>query len=212
MLQSLQIKNLALVDALDVEFTSGLNVITGETGAGKSMIVGALNLLLGERADKTLLREGAAQCVVEAVFLMARPEELRALLQTSGIECGAEDRLIVKRAFTASGTGRQFVNDEKPGPPRGIELENCYPNPFNYETVIPYKVGERSDVALSIIDVNGRTVRTLDLGEKMPGTYSVRWNGETDAGGQAASGIYLINMIIKDQPYSGKVKKTILIR
>ena len=111
MLQSLQIKNLALVDTLDVEFAPGLNVITGETGAGKSMIIGALNLLLGERADKSLLREGADQCVVEAVFQMARPDELCALLQVSGIECGAEDRLIVKRAFTASGSGRQFVNN-----------------------------------------------------------------------------------------------------
>ena len=61
MLQSLQIKNLALVDTLNVEFESGLNVMTGETGAGKSMIIGALNLLLGERVDKTLLREGADQ-------------------------------------------------------------------------------------------------------------------------------------------------------
>ncbi|MDP2990510.1 MAG: DNA repair protein RecN [Kiritimatiellota bacterium] len=111
MLQSLQIKNLALVDTLNVEFEPGLNVITGETGAGKSMIIGALDLLLGERADKTLLREGADQCVVEAVFQMARPDELHALLQASGIECGAEDRLIVKRAFTASGAGRQFVNN-----------------------------------------------------------------------------------------------------
>jgi len=111
MLQSLQIKNLALVDALNVEFASGLNVITGETGAGKSMIIGALNLLLGERADKSLLREGADQCVVEATFQMTRPDELHALLQASGIECGAEDRLIVKRVFTASGAGRQFVNN-----------------------------------------------------------------------------------------------------
>lgn len=111
MLQSLQIKNLALVDTLDVEFESGLNVITGETGAGKSMIIGALNLLLGERADKTLLREGADQCVVEAAFQMARPDELRALLQASGMECSADDRLIVKRTFAASGAGRQFVNN-----------------------------------------------------------------------------------------------------
>ncbi len=111
MLQSLQIKNLALVDALNVEFEPGLNVITGETGAGKSMIVGALNLLLGERADKTLLREGAEQCVVEAEFQITRPEEICALLQAGGVECGAEDRLIVKRVFAASGAGRQFVNN-----------------------------------------------------------------------------------------------------
>ena len=111
MLQSLQIKNLALVDSIQVEFMPGLNVITGETGAGKSMIIGALNLLLGERADKTLLRKGADQCIVEATFQIARMDELRALLQASGIECGAEDRLIVKRAFAVSGAGRQFVNN-----------------------------------------------------------------------------------------------------
>jgi len=111
MLQSLQIKNLALVDTLAVELAFGLNVITGETGAGKSMIIGALNLLLGERADKTLLREGADQCVVEAVFQMAGPEELRALLQAGGIECGADGGLIIKRTFTAAGGGRQFVNN-----------------------------------------------------------------------------------------------------
>lgn len=111
MLQFLQISNLALVDTLSVEFAPGLNVITGETGAGKSMIIGALNLLLGERADKTLLRKGADQCVVEAIFQMACPGELSALLQASGIECGADDRLIVKRVLTASGAGRQFVNN-----------------------------------------------------------------------------------------------------
>jgi len=111
MLQSLQIKNLALVDTLNVEFESGLNVITGETGAGKSMIVGALNLLLGERADKTLLREGTDQCAVEAAFHVAQPDELHALLQAGGIESETDGRLIVKRTFTASGGGRQFVNN-----------------------------------------------------------------------------------------------------
>ena len=111
MLETLNIKNLALVDALRVEFASGLNVITGETGAGKSMIIGALNLLLGERADKTLLRSGADQCVVEASFHLAQPDDLQALLQASGIECGIDGRLIIKRTFAASGAGRQFVNN-----------------------------------------------------------------------------------------------------
>ncbi len=111
MLQFLQISNLALVDKLSVEFAPGLNVITGETGAGKSMIIGALNLLLGERADKTLLRKGADQCVVEAVFQMTCPGELGSLLQASGIERSVDDRLIVKRVLTASGAGRQFINN-----------------------------------------------------------------------------------------------------
>ena len=67
-LRSLRIRNLALVESLDWELASGFSVVTGETGAGKSVIVGALKLVLGERADKSLIRTGADQCSVEALF------------------------------------------------------------------------------------------------------------------------------------------------
>ncbi|MFH1477307.1 MAG: DNA repair protein RecN [Verrucomicrobiota bacterium] len=166
MLQSLQIKNLALVDTLNVEFTSGLNVITGETGAGKSMIIGALNLLLGERADKTLLRAGADQCVVEAVFQMDRPDELHALLQASGIECGAEERLIVKRAFNASGTGRQFVNNS----PVTLQVLKRIGDllvdmhgPHDHQSLLS------ADFQLNVLDAFGRL-------EKELGAYRAEWN------------------------------------
>ena len=66
MLTTLRIKNLALVDDLTLELSEGLNIITGETGAGKSIIMGALNLILGQRADRSLIRSGADQCVIEA--------------------------------------------------------------------------------------------------------------------------------------------------
>lgn len=111
MLETLAIKNLALVEALQVEFETGLNVITGETGTGKSMIVGALNLLLGERADKTILREGADQCMVEATFNATHSDELQAFLNDGGIESSTDGRLLVKRVFNAAGSGRQFVNN-----------------------------------------------------------------------------------------------------
>ena len=68
MLTTLRVKNMALVESVRVEFAAGLNVITGETGAGKSMLIGALNLLLGERADRQLIRTGADAAGVEAVF------------------------------------------------------------------------------------------------------------------------------------------------
>ena len=105
MLQSLRIRNIAIVEDVAVEFGDGLNVITGETGAGKSVIIGALNLILGDRADKSLIRTGAEQCTVEAVFTISP----RQLLEELGIEAGAE--LIIRRQFNANGTGKVFIND-----------------------------------------------------------------------------------------------------
>ncbi len=111
MLQSLQIRNLALVDALQVEFAPGLNVITGETGAGKSIIVGALGLLLGERADKDLIREGETQCAIEADFSLRQTAGVDALLRGAGLEPCVEGRLVLRRVVSATGAGRQHVNN-----------------------------------------------------------------------------------------------------
>jgi len=108
MLQSLRIRNLAIVEDVRVEFGDNLNVITGETGAGKSVIVGALSLLLGERADKSLIRSGADQCAVEAVFATGR---LKALLEELSLDNGENGEVIVRRQFNAAGTGKVFIND-----------------------------------------------------------------------------------------------------
>jgi len=110
MLQSLQIKNLALAESVRIDFSPGLNVVTGETGAGKSIIIGALSLLLGERADKGVIREGAEQCSIEAVF-NSGPAEIDRLLQESGLPPCGEGTLILRRILSAGGAGRQFVND-----------------------------------------------------------------------------------------------------
>src|ERR1044071_9879900 len=91
----LRIRNLALVEELEWQVTPGFIAVTGETGAGKSMIVGALQLLLGERADKSLIRTGADQCTVEAVFNGDELEKFSAQLDESGIEPG-EGELIIK--------------------------------------------------------------------------------------------------------------------
>ena len=111
MLTTLRIKNLALVAELTLELQPGYNAITGETGAGKSVVIGALNLALGQRADRTLIRSGADSCSVEAVFDVRK---LRAPLQTfldeNGLEPCEEHQLVIKRSLTASGTNRQFVN------------------------------------------------------------------------------------------------------
>lgn len=111
MLQSLRIRNLAIVEDASVEFGPDLNVITGETGAGKSVILGALNLVLGERADKTLIRTGADQCAVEAVLQLDDRNGLNALLDNLGLAACDGGQLIIRRQFNATGTGKCFVND-----------------------------------------------------------------------------------------------------
>jgi DNA repair protein RecN (Recombination protein N) len=110
MLASLRIRNLALVEELEWQPGAGFVAITGETGSGKSIIVGALKLVLGERADKSLIRSGAESCTVEAVFQVAGWKKLNAWLEEQGIEPCEEGQLIVKRVFTVAGTNRQFVN------------------------------------------------------------------------------------------------------
>jgi DNA repair protein RecN (Recombination protein N) len=110
MLSTLRIKNLALVSDLTLQLQPGYNAITGETGAGKSIIIGALHLLLGERADRTLIRSGADNCSVEAVFEGPRVGALQPLLDQSGLEASVGDQLILKRVLTAAGGNRQFVN------------------------------------------------------------------------------------------------------
>jgi DNA repair protein RecN (Recombination protein N) len=111
MLTTLRIKNLALVADLTLELQPGYNVISGETGAGKSIIIGALNLVLGERADRTLLRSGSDSCSVEAVFDIARLRSpLGSFLEESGLEPCEDNQLVLKRTFTAAGTNRQFIN------------------------------------------------------------------------------------------------------
>lgn len=110
MLTTLSIKNLALVESLTWELGAGLVGITGETGAGKSIIVGALKLVLGERADRDLIRTGEDQCTVEAVFETAHIAEINAVLSASGLEECEGGQLIIKRVISAGGQNRQFIN------------------------------------------------------------------------------------------------------
>jgi DNA repair protein RecN (Recombination protein N) len=105
----LRIKNLALVEELEWQTGPGFIAVTGETGAGKSIIIGALQLLLGERADKSLIRTGADLCTVEAVFSGNELQKLNPQLVEAGIE-PCENELILKRSLSSTGTNRQFIN------------------------------------------------------------------------------------------------------
>src|SRR5687767_12465989 len=111
MLTTLRIKNLALVADLTLELQPGYNAITGETGAGKSIVIGALNLALGQRADRTLIRAGAESCAVEALFDVKQLHApLKMFLEENGIEPCEDNQLVIKRVFTVSGANKQFVN------------------------------------------------------------------------------------------------------
>src|SRR3954453_18068430 len=105
----LRIRNLALVEELEWQIGPGFIAVTGETGAGKSIIIGALQLLLGERADKSLIRTGADLCTVEAIFSGAELQKLNSNLAEAGIE-PCEGDLILKRTLSSTGTNRQFIN------------------------------------------------------------------------------------------------------
>ncbi len=109
MLKTLSIKNYALIDELDIEFGSGLNIITGETGAGKSIIIDALNLILGERATQDEVRSGADKTIVEGVFTISGNKKVQRLLEAAEIE--SEEEIIVRREVSAKGQSRAFVND-----------------------------------------------------------------------------------------------------
>ena len=110
MLTLLKIRNLALVDQLLWEPSSGFICITGETGAGKSVIIGAIRLALGERADKTLIRSGEQQCSVEAVFHLPDSSSVHAILNEHGVPPCEDGNLIIKRIISPT-ANRQFLND-----------------------------------------------------------------------------------------------------
>ena len=111
MLAHLAVKNLAIVEEASVDFGPGLNIITGETGAGKSVLMGALDLVLGSRADKSAVREGASEAWVEACFDLADTSAVDALLEQAGLPVCEDGTLLVRRSVAISNSGRCLVND-----------------------------------------------------------------------------------------------------
>ncbi len=111
MIETLRIRNLAIAEDVRVDLAPGLNVITGETGAGKSLLVAALKLVLGERADKTLVRSGEKQCDVEAEFCVGERSDIHGLLDETGLPPCEDGRLVVRRVVSSTGAGRVFIND-----------------------------------------------------------------------------------------------------
>ena len=109
MLKQLYIKNFTLIDTLDIQLHPGFSVITGETGAGKSIILGAIGLLLGQRADSKTIKQGADKCVIDAHFDLSR-YQMETFFTDNDIEYDAQDT-IIRRELTAAGKSRAFIND-----------------------------------------------------------------------------------------------------
>ena len=143
MLQSLRIRNLALIEEVSLDFEAGFTAVTGETGAGKSILLGALSLLAGERADKTIIRQGAAACEVEASLYFAAPKTMDALLGELDLPPCEEGVLILKRSvprdkapkITVNGglatlaalqrLGEHWIDFHGPSEPRRLLKESC---------------------------------------------------------------------------------------
>ena len=110
MIESLHISNYALIDNIDIDFHSGLNIITGETGAGKSILLGALTLILGERADTRVIRDSNRKSIIEAIFSIKNNSSLESFCKGNDIEWDNE-QCILRREIAPTGRSRAFIND-----------------------------------------------------------------------------------------------------
>ena len=108
MLQKLHIQHYAIIDELEIDFSDALNIITGETGAGKSIVMGALSLILGERADTAVLQQSAGKCIVEGSFKTDRAE-VKTFLKENDLD--ADEELVIRREIAVNGKSRAFIND-----------------------------------------------------------------------------------------------------
>ncbi len=109
MLQKLRILNYAIIDELTISFSDKLNIITGETGAGKSILMGALDLVLGKRADTAVLKDKEKKCIVEALFFIKKNEALKQFFADNDLD--SEEEILIRREIAATGKSRSFVND-----------------------------------------------------------------------------------------------------
>src|SRR5450432_229338 len=108
MLQQLHIRNYAIIDSIEINFSPHLNIITGETGAGKSILMGALNLILGERADTSVLLDKEKKCFIEGTFNTGHTL-IKEFLQNNELDCNEE--IVIRREISVNGKSRAFIND-----------------------------------------------------------------------------------------------------
>ncbi len=123
MLKKLHIQNYAIIDEIDIQFSNQLNIITGETGAGKSILIGALSLILGERADSNVLLKNDKKCFIEGTFLVDGKEAIKNFLTANDLD--VEEELVIRREVAANGKSRAFINDTPTTLQQLKELASC---------------------------------------------------------------------------------------
>ncbi|MGA2298155.1 MAG: DNA repair protein RecN [FCB group bacterium] len=149
MLTTLQINNFALIDSLEIEFTKGLNIITGETGAGKSIIVDALMVLLGERASPDLIREGENKAVIEGLFLLQKGHPVLDIIKENDIDSD-KNELLLRRELLSKGTSRCFINDT---PVQVNLLKKIGDNLVDFHGQHDHQLLLNKDVHIGILDI-----------------------------------------------------------
>ena len=166
MLKQLYIKNFTLIDELDIELYPGFSVITGETGAGKSIILGAIGLLLGQRADSKSIKTGAEKCIIEAHFDLSR-YHMEAFFEENEIELDTEDT-IIRRELTAAGKSRAFINDTPVGLNQLKELgEQLVDVHSQHQNLLLQK----QDFQLSVVDIIAQDTKQRDEYEQSYNAY-----------------------------------------
>lgn len=156
MLRQLHIKNFTLIDQLEVDFYPGFSVVTGETGAGKSIILGALGLLLGNRADSKVIKEGAQRCIVEAHFDIER-YDMHSIFEENDIDY--DNECIIRREVNANGKSRAFVNDT----PVGLSvLKELGEQLIDIHSQHQNLLLQKDDFQLSVVDIIAKSKATVE--------------------------------------------------
>jgi DNA repair protein RecN (Recombination protein N) len=157
MLKLLYIKNFTLIDELSTSFHDGFSVITGETGAGKSIILGALGQLLGNRADAKLVKQGQDRCIIEAHFDLSR-YDMQPFFDDNDIEFDADDT-IIRRELTAAGKSRAFINDT---PVSLAMLKELGEQLVDIHSQHQNLLLNKQDFQLSVVDIIAQNQNLLD--------------------------------------------------
>ena len=162
MIKKLYIRNFTLIDTLDIDFHPGFSVITGETGAGKSIVLGAIGLLLGQRADSKTIKHGAGKCVIEAHFDLSR-YGMESFFEANDIEYDATD-CIIRRELTATGKSRAFINDT-PAPlsllkDLGERLVDVHSQHQNL-------LLNKQDFQLNVVDIIADSIKDLAINKRL---------------------------------------------
>jgi DNA repair protein RecN (Recombination protein N) len=166
MLRQLYIRNFTLIDTLDIHFYSGFSVITGETGAGKSIILGAIGLLLGQRADSKSIKQGTDKCVIEAHFNLSK-YDLKSFFEQNDIEYDINDT-IIRRELTAAGKSRAFINDT---PVALTTLKELGEQLVDIHSQHQNLLLQKQDFQLSVVDIIASDSKELSAYQKTFKTY-----------------------------------------